>query len=45
MKHVDLEAMSHHVRGQLHVHCLRELVLVLESFVECHPGNVQVNLV
>ena len=45
MKLVDLEAMSHHVLGQLHVYCLRELLLFLESFVECHPGNVQVNLI
>ena len=45
MKLVDLEAMSHHVLGQLHVHCFRELVLLLGGFVECHTGNVQVNLI
>ena len=37
---VHLEAMSGHVTGLLHEHCIRELVHLLESFVECHHGNV-----
>ena len=37
---VHLEAMSGHDTGPLHEHGIRELVHLLESFVEYHHGNV-----